>query len=306
MGIDSSAWADGFRRRRGFGEAHGGKRRGMVDAMIERVVLLLLLAFGLGDGLGVCAHAEVLKVGGTGSAGPVIRLLFDEFRKELPAARLDLAEPPLGTGGALRALADGRIDLAIAGRLPKGEEQAHVGRHFEFAATPFVMASADGLRRDGFSLDDLAAVYAGSLMRWDDGAPIRLILRPSFDVETNELKAMAPAMAAAVDVAAKRPGMVVGRDDLDTLAWVTLTPGSLGPTTLGLLKTNETCLTVFALNGVKPSVAALKAGTYPWRKTLAVALPLHPTPLALRFVDFLRGDRARAVLLRYDYLPLAP
>lgn len=295
----------GFATVRG-GDAHGGKCRGMVDVMIKRVVLLLLLALGLGDGLGVRAHAETLKVGGTGSSGPLIRLLFDEFRKELPAARLDLAEPPLGTGGAMRALADGRIDLAIAGRLPKAGEQAHVGRHFEFAATPFVMVSADGQRRDGFSLDDLAAVYAGSLMRWDDGAPIRLVLRPSFDADTLELKAMAPAMAAAVEAAAKRPGMVMGRDDLDTLAWLTLTPGSLGPTTLGLLKTNETCLTVFSLNGVKPSVAALKAGAYPWRKTLAVVLPLQPTPLAQRFVDFLRGDKARAVLSRYDYLSLAP
>jgi phosphate transport system substrate-binding protein len=277
----------------------------MMDVMIMRMLVALLsLAYGLGFGAPV--HAESLRVGGTGSAGPAIRLLFEEFRKEAPGASLDLAEPPLGTGGAFRALADGHIDLAFAGRGPKAEELPHVGRHFELAATPFVMASADGQRRDGFSLDELAAVYAGSLMHWDDGAPIRLILRPSFESDTRELKSMAPALAAAVDAAARRPGMVLGRDDLDTLAWLTLTSGSLGPTTLGLLKSTATCLTVFPLNGIKPSVAALKAGTYPWRKILTVILPLRPTPLALRFFDFLHGEKARAILARHDYLPLVP
>ncbi len=277
----------------------------MVNAMVMRSVVALLV-FALGLGAGAAVRAESLAVGGTGSAGPLIRLLFDEFRGEAPGAGLDLAEPPLGTGGALRALANGRIDLALAGRAPKADELAHGGRHFELAATPFVLATADGRRRAGFSRDELAAVYAGDLPYWDDGAPIRLILRPAFDTDTHELKAMGPAMAMAVEAAARRPGMVTGQDDLDTLAWLARTRGSLGPTTLGLLRTTDTQLASLPLDGVRPSLAALRDGSYPWRKVLTVVLPPRPTPLAQRFADFLRGERARRVMLRHDYLPLPP
>ena len=34
------------------------------------------------------------------------------------------------------------------------------------------------------------------------------------------------------------------------------------------------------------------------------AKPQAPIPLALRFSEFLRGEKAKAVLARYDYLPL--
>ena len=42
----------------------------------------------------------------------------------------------------------------------------------------------------------------------------------------------------AVDAAARRPGMALGQDDLETLTLLTRSPGSLGPTTLGLLRTS--------------------------------------------------------------------
>ena len=41
-----------------------------------------------------------------------------------------------------------------------------------------------------------------------------------------------------VDTAARRPGMALGQDDLETLTLLTRSPGSLGPTTLGLLRTS--------------------------------------------------------------------
>lgn len=260
----------------------------------------------LGIGLAQAAPAETLKIGGTGSSAPLVVLLFEEFRKQVPDAQLNQVQPPLGSGGALKALANGRIDLAFVGRPVKPEEAARVGEQREFAATPFVLASQGGRKKSGFTLDELARVYDGRLLNWEDGAPIRLILRPSFESDTLTLKAMSPALRQAADAAARRPGMAMGQDDLDTLALLRDTPGSFGATTLGLLNSSGTRLTVFALNGVTPSLANLKNGSYPWRKPMLVVLPGQPGALARQFATFLRGDKARAVLLRHDYLPLEP
>lgn len=265
-----------------------------------------LLAFCLVFAWSTAAQAETLRVGSTGSAAPLIRLLFDEFRTQAPDADLDLATPPLGSGGALRALVGGKIAFAIVGRALQPEEQSRIGQQFDLAATPFVLASSAGVRRNGFTLDEVAAVYKGNLLHWDDGKPIRLVLRASFESDTLQLRSMSPQLDAVADIAARRPGMAMGKDDLDTLALLKQTPGSFGPTTLGLLTTAGVRLSLFPLNGSEPSIAALQNGRYPWRKTLKVVLPPSPSPLALRFADFLRGDKAAAVMSRSDYLPLVP
>ncbi|GAB2181581.1 phosphate ABC transporter substrate-binding protein [Denitratisoma sp. agr-D3] len=259
----------------------------------------LLLAFGLS----LAARADTLTIGGTGSSEPLVRLLYEEFRKQAKDVSLNLVTPPLGTGGGLKALAEGRLDLAIAGRPLKPEEAARFGRSFELADTPFVLASSGGQRRNGFSLDELAAVYDGSLRKWDGGSPIRLILRATFESDTLLLKSMSPAMAKALDQAAQRPGMVTGKDDMETLALITQTPGSFGPTTLGLITTAKEKLTIFPINGVTPSVTTLKNGSYPWSKSLIVVLPPSPSPAAERFAQFLRSGKVRALLQRYDYRP---
>ena len=249
------------------------------------------------------AHAERLRVGGTGSSAPLVTALFDEFRRQHPDAELLQAPPPLGSSGAVKALADGRLDLAVSGRPLTPGEAAEVGQHFVLGATPLVLASAGGLKKNGFTLDELAHVYEGRQTRWDNGQPIRLVLRASFESDTQTLRSMSPAMKQAVDTAALRPGMAIGQDDLETLTMLARSPGSLGPTTLGLLRTSGIRLTVFALDGVPPSVATLKQGRYAWRKEISVALARQPSPLAEQFAAFLRSDKARAVMLRNDYLP---
>jgi len=265
-----------------------------------------IVALCLALGPATTTYAESLTVAGTGSSGPIVRLLFEEFRKQQPNATLNLISPPLGSGGSLKALAAGRIDMAFAGRTLKSEEQGRAGRHFDLADTPLVFVSHSGKHGNGFTLNEMAGVYAGTLRTWDSGQPIRLVLRASFESDTLLMRSMSPAMDRAVVAAGQRPGMVVGNNDLDTLDLIARTPGALGPTTLGLLATNGPRLNVFPLNGVAPSIASLKNGSYPWAKTITAVLPQTPSPLAEKFAGFLLSDKAKALLQRYDYLPAAP
>ncbi|HMX70019.1 MAG TPA: substrate-binding domain-containing protein [Accumulibacter sp.] len=263
-------------------------------------LLVLLLNLLVGTPATV---AQTLSVGGTGSSEPIVRLLFDEFRKEVPGATLNHLSPPLGSGGALKALAANRIGVAFIGRPVQPEEARRIGQSFLLAETPFVVASRDARQKDGFTLDQLARIYTGELTTWRDGSPVRLILRPRFESDSAQLKSMSPAMEKAVDAAAQRPGMVTADNDLEALKLISETPGSLGSTTLGLLTSGNSRAVPLPINGVAPSLATLKNGSYPWRKPLIVALPQQPDALAERFAAFLRSSKARNVLQRHDYLP---
>ena len=272
---------------------------------VARIFRALLALFPIIVSFGIStAAAESLRVGGTGSSAPLVEILFAEFRQQHPEADLNQVKPPLGTRGAVRALAGGRIDLGFFGREPTAEETKSFGRSFALADTAFVLVSQGGRRPHGFSIDELADVYEGRLQHWDDGAPIRLLLRASMEGDTLILKSMSPKMAAAVDAAAVRPGMVMGQDDLDSVELLRKVHGSLGPCTQGLLSTLGLSLNPMSLDGVPPTLENLRSGRYPWRKTLFVVLSARPSRLAELFADFLTSERAARIMLRYDYLPL--
>lgn len=264
------------------------------------------LIFVIGLGLAFPVWPEALFVGGTGSSEPLMTLLFDEFNKSSPEVGCMLVRPPLGSAGAVNALVVGKIDLAIVARPLSIEEKAVLGQYFNLADTPFVLVTNGGQRRRGFTLDELGSAYVGGLKAWDNGEPIRLVLRTRDDSDSAQLRSMSPAMARAVNLAEQRPGMVYGRDDMDTLALLGRVPGSLGPGTLGLLRTSGARLTALPINGVTPSLDNLKNGSYPWHKTLSVVLPLQPSPAAEKFADFLRSKKAGELMRRNDYLPARP
>lgn len=268
--------------------------------------LLPCLCVAIALALPLAAAGETLTLGGNGAAAPLFALLCDAFRSQSPEVNCRLLKPPLGSSGGIRALLVGKVDMAIVARPLKAEEQAVVGKSFALADTAFVLASNGGLRRQGFSRGELAAVYSGRLASWDDGAPIRLVLRTRDDTDTLELRSMSPALSEAVALADQRPGMTFASDDLDTLALLNAVPGSLAPTTLGLLKTAAAQLTALPLDGVAPTLEHLQNGSYRWRRTLTVVLPQKVAPAAQKFADFLRSAAAAELMRRHAYLPRAP
>lgn len=265
---------------------------------------IVVLSVVLGTSPGV--RADTLLVGGTGSAEPLMKRLFEGFRKQSPQDALKIINPSLGSAGGIRALSMGKIDLAISARPLKDDEKSVFGQHFALCSTPFVLVTNGGKRRNGFSIDELASAYEGQLQKWDDGTLIRLVLRTRDDADSVQLKSMAPSMEKAVTAADLRQVMVYGKDDLDTLEVLSRTPGSLGPTSLGLLRTTASELTVIPLDGQMPSVLSMNDGNYPWRKTLTVILPAKPSRVAVKFADFLRSDQADEIMRRHDYWPSHP
>ncbi|HIJ86612.1 MAG TPA: hypothetical protein HPP97_02885 [Desulfuromonadales bacterium] len=249
------------------------------------------------------ALAVEINAGGTGSSAPLLRLLATEYAKTAPGFRLKQVEPPLGSGGAVRALASGTIELAVSGRPLKSDEIAAVGRSIELARTPFVLVTRDGSRPKGFSLQELADVYRGKILHWDNGVPLRLILRSAFESDTEILRHMSADMDRAVQAAFERKGMPIGENDLDTLDLVERIPGAMAPTTLGLISTLGKNTRVLPLDGLTPSAKALANGSYPWSKSLYVVIGKEPGPAVKGFVDFLRTPRAREIMLRHEYLP---
>jgi phosphate transport system substrate-binding protein len=249
------------------------------------------------------ALAELIHVGGTGSAAPLMQELGTAYRQQYPGDEVRVMFPPPSSGGGVRMLASGKLDLALIGRPLKPEEQAQVGPAFQYAHTPLVIAGRGGSRKAGFTRSEIADLYSGRLNRWDDGSAIRLIMRSAFESDTIQLRSMSPAVDEAVRLALARPGMAYAETDLDAVELLTRTSGSVGTTTLGLLKMMTHSLQTYPIDGVLPTVQNLAEGKYPLSKSIFVVAGRQPSESTRRFVDFLRSPQAMDVLRRTAYLP---
>ena len=248
------------------------------------------------------ALAELIQVGGTGSASPLMQELGTAYRKQYPGDEVRVMFPPPSSGGGVRMLASGKLDLALTGRALKPEEQAQVGRVFLYAKTPLVFAGRGGVRAAGFTRNEIADLYAGRLNRWDDGSAIRLIMRSPYESDTLQLRNLSPAVDEAVRLALERPGMAYAENDLDAVELLTRTPGSLGTTTLALLKVLDNSLQIYPFDGVFPSVKTLAEGKYSLSKSIFVVAGRQPSETTKRFIEFLHTAHAKAILQRADYL----
>ena len=233
------------------------------------------------------ATGEVL-IGGTGTGvAPMQKVLSGRSGLRFV--------PNLGTGGGLKALAAGAIDIALAARPPDDGERARGLVAREWMRTPFVFACHRAVPPLRPTLAELASLYAGRVHQWPNGTPVRLVLRPASDADTRQLRSLSPAMAEALTAAQTRPGAHVAVTDGDAAEAIERIPGALGALALGLLRSDGRQLLVLDLDGIKPGIDTLAAGRYPHAKT--IYLVTRGTPAGAVAATLADAAAARAAAL---------
>lgn len=263
--------------------------------------MMLLLA--LSGALGSNAHAETLKLGGTGAALGTMRLLGAEFARTRPGLRIEIL-PYIGSTGAIKGVDSGAISIGLSGRPAKPDEAQLNVRLLRYAITPLVIATHPAVKMSGLSRAQLAAIYSAGQTRWDDGGPIRIILRPLKETDNDVLRTISKEVSAALDAALERKGIHVAATDQEAADALENTSGSFGTTTLSLLVSEKRKLNVLALDGVTPSTKTLAEGSYPYHKPLYLVVPKSPSASVAAFVDFVRSPRAQAMLIDNAQLPV--
>jgi phosphate transport system substrate-binding protein len=243
----------------------------------------------------VPASAQEVRIGGTGAALGTMKILADAYSRQRPDFRFAVL-PSLGTSGGIKALRAGAIQVGVSAR-PLLDSEAQGGFvATEYGRTPFIFATPIASQAVGITTQALADLYAGRADKWPDGTLVRLVMRPVGDSDTEVIKAMSPEMRAAKNAAEKRPGMVFTVTDQETADSIERVPGSLGPSTLALMLSENRAMRALSLDGVIPDVKSLADGRYPLSKTMYLVTPAALAPSVQGFVDFIRSPGGRALL----------
>lgn len=240
-------------------------------------------------------QAQEIKIGGTGAALGTMQLLAQAYAKTKPDAKITVL-PSMGSGGGIKALLAGAIQVAVSSR-PLSDAESNAGAvAVEYGRTPFVFATATSNKVAGIATQNLVDYYAGKVDEWPDGAKLRLVLRPIGDSDSEAIKAMSPAMRDAKSAAEQRKGMLFTVTDQETASAIEKVPGALGPSTLALLTSEKRALKALALDGVVPNVQSVADGSYPLTKQLLIVTGPKTLREAQAFVSFVRSGAGREIL----------
>ena len=238
-----------------------------------------------------------IRIGGSGGALATMQILGKTFTKTHPNVSV-VVVPSLGSGGGIKAMLAGAIDLAISGRALKDTERAQGALATEYARTPFVFATGMRNSVSAITTHELVKIYTGETRTWPDGKPLRLVLRPEVESDTDIVKSLSPAMNQAVKTALAREGMIMAMTDQDSADNLENIPGAIGTTTLAQIISEQRALKPLTLNGATPGLAALGEGTYPYFKTLFMVTGPKPNLVTQAFIAFVRSAEGRQILAK--------
>jgi phosphate transport system substrate-binding protein len=247
-------------------------------------------------------EAGVLRLGGSGAMGPMAHVLAAAFAHHPSnAAGLRVAiEDSIGTGGGVRAVSEGAIDLALVSReLSRSEKELGLVL-FPVATDVVVIAANPSLPVDELPSHFLVALFSGGRRSLADGSPLVLLLRDPSESANLALDEAIPGMAAARPLAYGHGFRVIYHDDGMAPALFE-TPNAIGLSSLAVLHEAQLKLKALRIDGHAPSVLARD-----WPITRGLWLAARPERVARvrPFVDLALSTEGRALIAAADYRPL--
>ncbi len=245
-----------------------------------------------------------LRISGTGSGTGGMQILANTYMRAHPGVRIEVL-PAIGSGGGIRAVIDGRLDLAVSNQPANDKETAQRPlQSLPYARTPFVVAAHRELGVRALSLDQLAGLYADGGASFPNGKRARPVLRLADATDTELLKAFGPQVRAAVERAMTRRGMLDAATDTECADLIERTPGAFGPATLAQIESEKRPLVALTIGGLEPTLANLASGRYPHQKRLVLVLPTQPAAAVQRFADYVQSPAARQLLAAAGHGPV--
>jgi len=262
---------------------------------------LLVLISGI---LSSPAHAqETIKIGGTGTGLGTMHLIIAAFEKENPYLKIKLM-PSIGSSGAIKATAEGAMDIGLIGR-PLKEDEAKLGLTvIEYAKTPFLFVVQNKVPVSDLSLEEIVKIYKGETLTWPNGERVRLVLRPATDADTVFARTVSPEMNTALDSALSRQGMLMGLTNQENNDLIDKTPGSIGFSSLTQIVTEHHEVKALTINGIAPGTKGIVNKKYPFMRTLALLIKPSPSPSVRRFIDFMYSPTGEGILKKTGNVPI--
>lgn len=202
------------------------------------------------------------------------------------------------TGPGIKALLDGEIDVAGAGRLLTEEEKAQgLVEHFlGWDVLSIVLHKTNKV--DNLTLEQLQGVFSGEITDWQElggkPGPVLVVTCPR-----------ASGMRSAVQKLILKEKDFLAREVVSAIvaeADQQVSMFSAGITALSKSMVDADNVKTIKVNGVSPTAQHISDGKYPLAKPLALVTMGEPQGDLARFLDLVKSEHGKAIL-KHSFVP---
>lgn len=261
--------------------------------------LILVCALALvGCGAPVEAEDEDpvqrVRVSGSGTALPVIRVLAEEYAADNPGVEF-VYLPGLHSSGGIRGVAGGDLDLGAVSRdLSPEEEELGLG-YVHLSDDGLVVATHPGVTIDGLTLEQVREIYSGEYDNWSElgGPSLPIVVLDRNEDESAKIILREHVLGPDLEIAPQAQSLFY---ESDMVQGVEETPGAIGYFSLGYAVTEEVEVNPLALDGAQATVEAIGDGTYDVIRPLGIVMSPSATGEVTAFAEWALSGEAIALI----------
>ncbi len=255
--------------------------------------------FSLGALLAIGAHGQTterLVIDGSTGGMPLATALAKAFQERNPGVTVEMGKG-LGTKARVQALAEGKIDIALASHgLNIGEITRQGMAVHEIASVAVVFGVNATVPVVNLTAQQICDVYTGKTSNWKAlGGPemeIAVRTRPDSEVDTEVVRGNIAClkdlkMPEAVKVMPTAGNMAT---ELATVA------GAIGMTTMTVVEQSQGKIKALFINGIDPSAQNVERKAYQLVRESFFVIKTPASPAVARFLEFTRGSMGHTVI----------
>ncbi|MSQ51659.1 MAG: hypothetical protein EXR28_07200 [Betaproteobacteria bacterium] len=255
--------------------------------------------FSLGALLAIGAHGqtpEKIVIDGSTGGMPLAAALAKAFQERNPSVTIEMGKG-LGTRARIEALAQGKIDIALASHgLNIGEITRQGMAAHEIANVAVVFGVNASVPVVNLTNQGICDVYAGRTSNWKAlGGPemeIAARTRPDSEVDTEVVR---DNIACLKDL--KMPVAVKVMPTAGNMAAeLAAAAGAIGMTTMTVVEQSKGKIRALSINGIDPSAQNVEHKAYRLVRESFFVVKISSSPAVARFVEFTRSAMGQSVI----------
>ena len=248
--------------------------------------------------------AEQIVLDGSSGMLPLAKALASAYQQRSSDPQIEIGKG-LGTGARLRALAEDKIQIALASHGIKPEDvQKGKLKIIELARGAIVFAVNSSVPIINMTESQVCDAYSGKIRSWQllggPDSPVALLTRPPAEVDPEVIRAKVGCFKELKEIETAKV-MARGGDMANALAE---TPYALGMTSMTVVEQSAGKVRALTLNGIAPTAENVKSGRYFLTRDFLFVIKGEPTASVKRFLDFVLSPEGDRVIQANGAVPL--
>lgn len=248
--------------------------------------------------------ADQIVIDGSTGVMPLAAALAKVYQDSQPAVTIEMGKG-LGTKARIHALADGKIDIALASHGLVVAEITQQGMAvLEIAKVAVVLGVNASVPITNLTDRQACDIYAGQVTNWKElGGPDLVIAprtRPDSEVDTQVVREKIGCLKTLKMVDA----VTVMPRSGDMAKELASTVGAIGMTTMTVVEQSKGRVKALSLNGIAPSAGNVKNRTYTLTRDSFLVTKAQPSPAVAKFLEFVIGASGEAVIIANGAVPV--